>query len=189
MPTVRLFTGIDLPAGAVATIEETIDLLRPHARLRWSKAANLHVTTKFIGEWPQARLAELTAVLAGVEKPGPIPIEIKGLGWLPNPHQPRIFWALVHAPRSLYNLAAATDASCAGLGIASESKPYTPHLTLARIGSRGGPAPDLAALRRAVASLPVTSLTTFEALQFHLYLSEQRDGGSCYTKLESFNLI
>ncbi len=185
----RLFTGIDLPADIEAALAGTIDQLRPAARLRWSKAANLHITTKFIGEWPEGRLEELKAALALIAKPGIIPIEIRGLGWFPNPHQPRVFWAAVHGAQSLRDLANATDSACAGLGIARETKPYTPHLTLARIEPRGGgPAPDLGALRRAIAGLPVAPFGRFEAGRFHLYLSEQRDGASHYTRLAGFPL-
>lgn len=185
----RLFTGIDLPADVEAALAATIARLRPTARIRWSKAANLHITTKFIGDWPTERLDDLKSALAAIPKPGVIPIVIKGLGWFPNPHQPRVFWSAVHAPQSLRDLAAATDSACAGLGIARETKPYTPHLTLARIEPRGGgPAPDLAALRRAIAGLPLDPFGRFEARQFHLYLSEQRDGSSHYTRLADFPL-
>lgn len=185
----RLFTGIDLPTGIEEALSAVIAHLRPAAPIRWSKAANFHITTKFIGEWPEGRLEELKSALAGVAKSGAIPIEIKGLGWFPNPHQPRVFWSAVHAPQSLRDLAAATDSACAGLGISRETKPYTPHLTLARIEPRGGgPAPDLGALRRAIAGLPVAPFGAFEARAFHLYLSEQRDGGSHYTRLATFPL-
>lgn len=185
----RLFTGIALPEDVERTIAALISKLRPTAAVRWSKAANLHITTKFIGEWPEERLGELEPALAAIPKPGPIPVEIKGLGWFPNPHQPRIFWAAIQAPPSLRGLASATDEACGHLGIARETKPYTPHLTLARIEPRGGgPAPDLGALRRAIAGLPVEALGRFEARDFHLYRSEQRNGASHYTRLATFPL-
>lgn len=185
----RLFTGIALPSEIEKAIAGVIDGLRPTAPIRWSKAANLHITTKFIGDFSEARLEELRAALASVPKPGVIPIEIRGLGWFPNPHRPRVFWAAVHASHLLRDLAAATDASCAALGIETETKVYTPHLTLARIEPRGGgPPPDLATLRRAVAALPVSSLGAFGASTFHLYMSEQRNGGSHYTSLAAFPL-
>ena len=42
-------------------LEELLRHLKPSARIAWSPIANLHVTTKFIGEWPEERLGELTA--------------------------------------------------------------------------------------------------------------------------------
>jgi len=52
----RLFTGLDLPADVVHNLEQLLQRLRPTARIHWSLAANLHITTKFIGEWPEERL-------------------------------------------------------------------------------------------------------------------------------------
>ncbi len=183
----RLFTGLDLPAETVGRIDAVIAACRPLAKIRWSKAANLHVTTKFIGEWPAERLEELKSRLAEIPPRGPIEVAVRGFGWFPTPHNPRIFWAAIHAPQALRELAAATDAACAELGAAAETKPYTPHLTLARIEPRGGgPAPDLAPLRRAIASMRSSEFGSFVAREFHLYLSEPEAGGSRYTELASF---
>ena len=179
----RLFTGLDLPGHVISELDALITQFRPLAPLmRWSPAANLHVTTKFIGEWPPERLDELTAALALAPAPPPFPIGLSGLGWFPNPHQPRIFWCAVKAPPELQNLAVATEARLVELGIAKEDRPYTAHLTLARIGE--ATKPDLAALRRAIAMLESTEFGAWTATAFHLYLSE----GGRYSKLASFPL-
>ena len=60
----RLFTALDLAPGVAANLERLLKQLRPTARIQWSPPANLHITTKFIGEWPDERLAELRAALA-----------------------------------------------------------------------------------------------------------------------------
>lgn len=176
----RLFTGIDLPETETVALDALTSQLRPLAPLRWSPAANLHVTTKFIGEWPAARLDELRAALASVPSSGPIPIHLNGLGWFPNPHQPRIFWVAVKPAPALLELAAAIEARLEPLGIAREDRPYRAHLTLARIDR---PA-DLAGVRRAVAALPSTDFGEFQAQAYHLYLSE----AGRYTKLASYPL-
>jgi len=176
----RLFTGIDLPEREKAALYSLVAQLRPLAPLRWSPVVNLHVTTKFIGEWPESRLDELKAALAVVPAPGPVEISLSGLGWFPNPHQPRIFWAAVKAPPELAALAAAIDAQLERLGVTKEDRPFQPHLTLARVN---GPT-DLAAVRRAIALLPSTEFGSFTAFAFHLYLSE----AGRYTRLASFPL-
>jgi RNA 2',3'-cyclic 3'-phosphodiesterase len=179
----RLFAGLDLPDRQRAELEEVLHALSAIAPLRWSPAANLHITTKFIGEWPEARVKELEAALSGVARPGPIAIELNGLGWFPNPHQPRIFWVAVKAPGELARLAESTEAALEPLGIAREGKPYNPHLTLARIDRESKP--DLPALRRGVAGLPSSDFGRFEAAAFHLYSSE----AGRYTKLASFPMM
>jgi 2'-5' RNA ligase len=48
----RLFTGIDIPSSVTDRLCALMDRLRPLAKLVWSPPDHLHVTTKFIGEWP-----------------------------------------------------------------------------------------------------------------------------------------
>jgi RNA 2',3'-cyclic 3'-phosphodiesterase len=48
----RLFVGLDLPAEIIGHLAGLIEGLRQGARISWSTAANLHITTKFIGWWP-----------------------------------------------------------------------------------------------------------------------------------------
>lgn len=179
----RLFTGLDLPAGVVRNLEGLIGRLRPAARIQWSPPANLHVTTKFIGEWPEQRLEELRMALEVVPVAGPLPVRIRGLGFFPNERAPRVFWCGVEAP-GLDSLAAATDAAAARLGIPAENRPFSPHLTLARIKERL----DLAPLRQAIAALPSTEFGDFEAHTYYLYRSRLGPGGSVYTKLAEFPL-
>jgi 2'-5' RNA ligase len=178
----RLFTAIDLPQDVVGALSRLIDQLRPAARIRWSPASNLHITTKFIGEWPDERLAELTAVLHALPPREPIPIEIRGLGFFPNPHSPRVFWAAVHAPPALAALARETEQALERLGIPAEKRPFSPHLTLARIKE---PVP-LQALRQAIASLPSTDFGATTADRFHLYRSTLHAAGSVYAKLSDY---
>jgi 2'-5' RNA ligase len=185
----RLFTAIDLPGEVSGSLDALLEKLRPAARIRWSRVANLHITTKFIGDWPGERLAELSSALRQVRPPGEISISLRGFGWFPNPHQPRVFWIGVHAPESLAALARATDEAAAALGIARETKLYRPHLTLARLDAQKDPPGSARALRSAVASLPSPDAGSFHATGWHLYLSEPGPGGSQYTRLETFSLL
>ncbi len=180
----RLFAGIDLPAEIVRGLERLVDVLRPAARIKWSPPANLHVTTRFIGEWPEERLAELRAALADLPSHPPIPIAVRNLGFFPNPHAPRVFWAGVDAPADLTALAAETDRALQPLGLAPEGRPFSPHLTLARIKE---PVP-LQRLREAIAALPALDFGRFVADRFYLYRSHLGPAGSVYTKLAEFPL-
>ena len=176
----RLFTGLDLAPHVSSALEQLLATLRPLAPLRWTRVENLHVTTKFIGEWPAAKLDEMKAALAKVPGRDPLPVAVHGLGWKPNPRQPRLFWAGVEAPK-LAELAHDIDSAMARLGVAREERAFTAHLTLARIGK---PTP-LDAVQKKIASL-TTEFGSFEADRFYLYLSEPGPGGSVYTKLAEF---
>lgn len=180
----RLFTGIDLPAEVVTNLENLLVRLKPAATINWSPPENLHVTTKFIGEWPEDRLDELKAALGTLPARPAIPIAIGKLGFFPNPHSPRVFWAGIHAGEALAQLARDTEDALAPLGIAREQRAFSPHLTLARIKTPG----KQPALLQAVAQLPSLEFGAFTADRFFLYRSQTAPSGSVYTKLAEFPL-
>ncbi len=159
--------------------------LRPAARLRWGVVENLHITTKFIGEWPENRLGELTAALRGLPGREAIPVAVRGLGWFPNPHAPRVLWAAVHAGPELAELAAQTEAALEKLGVARENRRFAPHLTLARIR----PPDRIEDLRRIIASSPSLEFGAFQVDRYYLYRSDRGPSGSVYTRLEEFPLL
>jgi 2'-5' RNA ligase len=94
-----------------------------------------------------------------------------------------VFWCGIEAP-GLEKLAADTDRATAALGIPAEKRPFSPHLTLARIKEK----PDLQPLREIVAAQPSLDFGQFEAPSFFLYQSQLRPSGSVYTKLAEFPL-
>lgn len=173
----RLFTGLDL---SIATLDQFLSALRPAApNLQWSPLKNLHITTKFIGEWPEPRLGELTQVLQGIQKPGLLRIHMRGVGWFPDPHQPRYLFAAVEASQQLLDLARDTQNALAVIGVKVEDRAYTPHVTLARVR-----AAELAALQQAIAEYGSLDFGMVEAKSFALYVSVM----SVYTKLAEFPL-
>jgi RNA 2',3'-cyclic 3'-phosphodiesterase len=159
----RLFTAIDIPPDVKAALAALLDRLRPLAKLSWIPMEKLHITTKFIGEWPEEQLDELKRSLAAVKSPGPIDIVIHGLGRLP-----RILYAAVEPNEALTALAAATERAVGGR---VEDWVYRPHVTLARTRKR---APRIDFEQSAIGS--------FRASSFALYLS----AAGKYTKLQEF---
>jgi 2'-5' RNA ligase len=180
----RLFTGIAAPAAINARLDDLVRRLKPLARIRWSPASNFHITTKFIGAWPQERLDALKEALAKLRGSGAIRIAIRGIGFFPNAQHPRIFWAGVEGGEALATLASQTDQACASLGVEAEKKPYSPHLTLARMNTPT----DLGALHTAIAMEATSEFGEFVAGSFHLYLSQPGAHGSIYTSLAEFPL-
>ena len=181
----RLFTAIDLSDEVRANVDFLQRQLKATARIQWSPASNLHITTKFIGEWREDRLEDLKTVLTMIPPAGSIDIAIRRLGWFPNPQSPRVLFAGVQAPQSLRKLAREIDAVLSVLGVPTEERPYSPHITLARMKT---PQP-MAAPMLAVANLEALEFGAFTATRYHLYLSERTSAGSIYTKLSDFSLI
>ena len=181
----RLFAGIQLSKEVEENLTRLLDLLRPTAHLKWTPPYNLHLTTKFIGERPESQVPEIIERLKPLAKRAALPIAIEGIGWFPNPHNPRVLWAGVKADVSLGELAADMDEALAGLGVERETKKYSPHLTLARIKD----AVPLAPVRQTIAQLPSVDFGSFSADRFYLYLSTPGPSGSIYTHLTEFPLI
>ena len=178
----RLFTGIDLPEDVIDVFERLLVRFRPAANLKWSPAYNLHVTARFIGEWPELRLQDLNEALAKVPPRPPIHVDLRGLGWFPNARRPRVFWAGVEGGTQLAELARDIDSALEPLGIPRETRPFEPHLTLARIKQ---PVP-LEHLHRMIELLESTELASFDADRFYLYRSQPGSAGSIYTKLSEY---
>jgi 2'-5' RNA ligase len=180
----RLFTALDLPPDVLANLEDLLRKLKPRAKISWSRPENLHVTIKFVGEFPADRVGQLKQALAAMPRGGAIPVKIHKVGFYPNPHSPHNFWCGIEAA-GLDALAAASDAATAALGVPRETRKFSPHLTLARIKDR----PPLQSLREAIAAIPSLEFGEFEARNFYLYESKMQPGGSVYTKLSEFPLI
>jgi 2'-5' RNA ligase len=179
----RLFTAIDIPADLTEALRSFVNRLRPTAEIGWSPVENLHVTTKFIGDWPELRLDEMKNTLASVPINGGIDITVKGVGWFPNPRRPRVFWAGIESGEPLRDLARTTERALAQLGVPVDERAYSPHLTLARIRE----AVPLDRLHQMLQSFPSGcgfDFGSFQATQFFLYLS----AGGKYTKIAGFPL-
>ena len=179
----RLFTAIEIPEDLQGALRAFVSRLRPSANIGWSPLESLHITTKFIGDWPEPRLDEMKRALAAVPVQGSIDINVKGVGWFPNPRRPRVFWAGVEGGEALRVLAQATEQAVAGMGVPVEEREYSPHLTLARIRETV----SLDNLHKALQSFPSGygfDFGSFRATQFFLYLS----AGGKYTQLSGFPL-
>jgi 2'-5' RNA ligase len=172
----------------LSKIGEVLATLRPLAKVRWSPVANLHITTKFIGEWPENRLSELTDALGRIERAGNIRIWIGGYGFLPDPRHPKIFLVGIDGGEELPSLALRTDKALQPLGCVPENRPYQPHLTLARI-RKGDNVRDLRGYVIAnSAANGDAGLGCFDATDFHLYLSRPGPAGSVYEELATWGL-
>ena len=178
----RLFIALDIPAeirAALAGYMERAHALTPEARL--ARVEGLHVTLKFIGHVDDAVVEPIKVALGSI-KAAPFKVKFTGAGFFPNANAARVFWAGVDGGDPLQRLASSIDAALEKLGFQRETKPYHPHLTLARTSSR--PLREL----RPLLDEPVPQFGTMTAREFFLYQSQPQKGGSKYTKLERFAL-
>jgi 2'-5' RNA ligase len=190
----RLFVALDIEEGIRSRIADYVaQLKRAVPNVKWVAPESLHVTLKFIGEFPEAELGEVKHVLAHVGGES-FEVSFRGAGFF-EPRSPRVFWVGIEAGYELKALAMAVDGALTPLGIAREARAFTPHLTLARTGS-GRPQgaasdrnkPKMLELRARVETMPVPEFGTMLAREFFLYQSKLSPKGAQYTKLERFAL-
>jgi 2'-5' RNA ligase len=181
----RLFAGLPIPRHIVSWLDAVVRELKPTARLNWSPPQNLHITVRFIGEWPDGRFPEIHSALTRCPKPNPFTIDISCFGFFPNPHRPRTFFAGVHAGPELATLAKSADDALDAAGSPSEKRAYSPHVTLARIKNE-----NIVDLRERIAAMTDadTQFGSFEAGELCLYRSKTGPAGSLYSILASYPL-
>jgi RNA 2',3'-cyclic 3'-phosphodiesterase len=178
----RLFIALDIPAEIRAGLTSYMERARARApEARWARVEGLHVTLKFIGHVDDVAVEKIKAALKPI-KAKPFEVKFSGVGFFPNPNAARVFWAGVEGGNQLPHLASSIDAALEKLGFPRETKPYHPHLTLARTTSR--PLREL----KPLLDDPAPQFGTMTAREFFLYLSQPQKGGSKYTKLERFRL-
>jgi RNA 2',3'-cyclic 3'-phosphodiesterase len=179
----RIFVALDLPEEVRQALAQFAAGLRACcAGARWTRPEGIHVTLKFIGETKTERVESIQTALAGVHSPHAVDLRFRGAGFFPDARRPRVFWAGVEASPNLTELASAVEAALQPLGIPPETRPFAPHLTLARFKSEDG----LAQLLKALEQSPAREFGAARATEFHLYQSILKPNGAHYLRLASF---
>jgi 2'-5' RNA ligase len=184
----RVFCAIELPGELRSRVAERVRRLRsefPDVRASWEKPEKLHVTLKFLGDIEPARVETLSGAAArAVACVEPFELIIDEPGSFPPHGQPRVLWlGIVDAKGRLAFMQSALETECAAVGFPRESRPFKPHLTLARLRSPHG-ARELAAAHRETPFEP----QRFKVSELVLMRSELGPGGSRYTPLSRHRL-
>jgi 2'-5' RNA ligase len=128
---VRAFVALIPPAEVLAELEAAVAPLRAaRPDLRWTPAAQWHLTLAFLGEIDEAVLPGLSERLSRAARRHPPPsLALAGGGRFGD----RVLWTRVHGETDgVRRLAASVDAAARRCRIAVDDRPYRPHLTLAR---------------------------------------------------------
>lgn len=183
---IRAFIAIDLPSDlqdrlGVLSYELKQRLLK--VPIRWVQPENIHLTLKFLGDVSVANLELLKNILATeVVDHKPFEISVGGVGVFPNLRRPRVIWTGVEAPSVLEAIRRGIEMETSKLGYASESRPFSPHLTLGRV-ARNAEADHYAQLREVIKNSRVGFLGVARIEAVHLFRSDLRPGGAVYTRL------
>jgi 2'-5' RNA ligase len=157
--------------------------------LRWVRPEGIHLTLKFLGDVGRHLLPELDAAVSDACRgQPPFDLTLGGLGSFGGRRGVRVIWAAVEGDiAALQLLQRRVDEQVSSMGFAREIRPYSPHLTLARVpesAPEGTGAQISSAIRSA--KLPATPAFTVSAVS--LVRSQLGPGGARYTRLAEARL-
>lgn len=183
----RLFVALELPASARDSLGALIGALRrevPDSLCRWVCAESIHLTLKFLGETPAARIPALCRVLDGaVVGCAPLTLRPAGIGTFRGRQGIRVLWVGLHGETErVAVLARRVDVAAGGMGWDEEKRPWRPHLTLARVQDRAG-REARSRLGEQLKSFVAPVLPTFQVDDVALVVSALRPGGAQYKTL------
>lgn len=185
----RMFVAVDLDDDARAGFDQLQKALAaPPVRGRspaitWVRPQNLHVTLAFMGEITE-RVPQLVEVMRRPIQMDPFEAAFGALGAFPPRGAPRTLWVGVpKGTEALIDLQLQVTARLREVGIEIETRPFHPHVTLARW--REGGSADRRWLNEASEKLgkAVATVARIRVARTTLYRSEQVPGGSVYTAL------
>jgi 2'-5' RNA ligase len=169
----RLFVGVELSddvrtlaAGVAGELRRT---LGKALEAKWVVPANMHLTVRFIGYVADDSVSTL---LGALRQPLTMPtfeIEFGGCGRFPPRGAPRVLWiGLTRGLESLATLHREFNQRLTPFGYEPENRPFSAHLTLARIKdarSAAAHSVDRAfeSIRAATMTMRVETVTIFES--------------------------
>lgn len=166
----RLFTGIEVPE---ALARELAMMRGGLSGARWVEPENFHITLRFLGDIDQSLAREAYLELWRVRR-APVPIRLGELSFFGG-ERPRSLIIKVLPGAELMELQAEHERIMRRIGLAPETRKFTPHVTLARLrGTSSLAMADYLSLR----GLPPRG--QYLAERFVVYSSRDSVGGGPY---------
>ncbi len=137
MEQIRSFIAIELPDELRLELVQLETQLKSGKQpgVKWVDPHSIHLTLKFLGSIAVDRTGEITrAMEAATQVVSPFHLEVKGLGVFPNLKRVQIAWVGISGEVDrLGRIQQRIESNLERLGFAPESRPFTAHLTLARL--------------------------------------------------------
>lgn len=188
METIRAFIAVQFPDEIKSKFAEIQRKLQASgADVRWVKPGKAHVTLQFFGETPLEKIEEIKSALGRVASAhGAFEVSVGGLGVFPNARRPKVVWiGIEKGADQMASLQRSVCEETKRLGLESEEREYSPHITLGRVRSPK----NLDRLRSALESEKVFRAGEFCATEVHLIRSILSSEGPSYSTLLSARLL
>lgn len=131
----RTFIAIEIPASV--KLREILELLRMDLReekIRWVNPEILHITLSFLGDTSEHQVKNISEQLEKIcSGYSSMELHFKELGVFRSLKNPRVFWIGMERNELLENLQGEIEIKLRDYLKNRENKPFSPHLTIARI--------------------------------------------------------
>jgi 2'-5' RNA ligase len=182
----RVFVGIKLDRTAVDNLAKVLKPFRKIAvPVKWTKTENIHLTLKFIGDVEQAAYQSIQQALSTDNYPvSEFLVRISGIGKFGRGQELNILWAGIEQSSPLEILFREIEGRLAGVGIPKETRPFKPHITLARNKKNIDVKPYL----RLIEQHQDTFISESAVKGFQIFKSDLSPVGPTYTILKEITL-
>lgn len=182
----RTFIALELDAEQQRFLQNVIRqgrTLLPD--LRWVDPAGIHLTLAFLGELNNERLAlAKEAATQAAERSRPFVYRLSGLGTFGPPRQPRVLWMGVSEPTgALHTIHQALAGELEQRSFETEKRPFSPHLTLARI--KAPLTPEQVQILQQLLSRYQFASPTYRVTHLYVMKSELSSGNARYTCMQA----
>jgi len=175
----RLFAALPVP---VAFHPELLRLQKGLPGAKWRPAENFHITLRFAGDLGEHQAEDFDGELRNVHVP-PFALHLQGTNWF-GKSDPRTLWIGLGPSAELMELQAQCERAARRAGLAPETHPFRPHMTLAYLN--GCRLDRLTAWCRDRAAFKTEAFT---ATHFSLYQSfSRKKGPNLYEALADYPL-
>lgn len=174
----RLFIGIRPPENVRDALVDTMEALDG---ARWQDDEQLHLTLRFLGAVERPLAEDLAEALGEIAWPD-FPLEIDGVSHFQRKGSATAIWARVVASEALEGLRQKIERACEGAGLERETRRFTPHITIARLGRNSGPLGNWLARYGGLRAGP------WPAERFILFESHLSPGGAQYETVFEYPL-
>lgn len=191
MEQIRSFIAVELPDElklALTRLQDQLKSGKPTS-VKWVDPYSTHLTLKFLGNIGIDMVGRITMALeeASLGIP-PFHLEAKELGAFPNLKRVQVVWVGVSGEIDrLSQLQQRIESNLSPLGFAPESRPFTAHLTLARLRDHATP-DERQSLGQLIASTSLETICSFNVDSVHLIKSQLTREGAIYSRISSIKL-
>lgn len=141
----RAFIAVELePTEEIKAVYR--QLRETGSELKLVNLNQIHITLRFLGNIAEDKIEEISGIIRSCASSKKFAIKLRGMGVFPNINHINVVWIGISNPAELERMSTCINEKLLEIGFPKEDKPFSAHITLARVKSKR----NLNALQRLV---------------------------------------